>query len=98
MGKLKTRKCHKCKYTLKSKNFVQLKNGKPVCDVYKTGIPDDIFFNGKYCNKFELAHKYNIVQMVDNIIKKIKNGQTKEAKPKTTDKKSRVISIKKDAN
>ncbi|MEG2985192.1 MAG: hypothetical protein RR835_10850, partial [Peptostreptococcaceae bacterium] len=86
------------KYTLKSKNFVQLKNGKPVCEVYKTCIPDDIFFDGKYCNKFELAHKYNIVQMVDNVIKKIKNGKTKEIKSKTTNKKSRVISIKKDAN
>ncbi|CEN78797.1 hypothetical protein [Paraclostridium sordellii] len=97
MGRFKKRKCHKCKYTLRSKNFVQLKNGKPVCDIYKTGIPDEIFFNGKYCSKFELAHKYNIVEMIDNLIKKIKNINKEENKKAEKHQKSRVISIKKDA-
>ena len=98
MGNFKTRKCHKCKYTLKSKNFVQFKNGKPVCDIYKTGIPDEIFFKGKYCKQFELANKYNIFQMVDNLIKKLKNKKPPENKPKNNDKKNRVISINKNAN
>ena len=98
MGRFKKRKCHKCKYTLRSKNFVQLKNGKPVCDIYKTGIPDEIFFNGKYCSKFELAYKYNIVRMIENLIEKFKNRKSPKVKNKDNNKKSRVISINKNAN
>ncbi|KKY00877.1 MULTISPECIES: hypothetical protein [Paraclostridium] len=97
MGRLKTRKCHKCKHTLKSKNFVQFKNGKPICDIYKTGIPDEIFFKARYCKNFELANKYNIVEMLDNFMKKLRGCKECEKKPKVSEKKSRVISINKDA-
>lgn len=98
MGKLRTRKCHKCKYTLKSKNFVQLKDGKPVCEMYKSGIPDEIFFKGKYCKKFELANKYNIVEMVSNVVKKVKNRKIEDTTPQkhTENKQSKVISINKE--
>ena len=77
MGNFRVRRCHKCKYTLKSKNLVQLKDGKPLCEIYKNGIPDEIFFKGKYCSKFELARKYNIVHMIENLIKKFKNRARK---------------------
>ncbi|GAA0715116.1 hypothetical protein GCM10008904_31610 [Paraclostridium ghonii] len=96
MWRLKTRKCHKCKYTLKSKNFVQFKNGKPICDIYKNGIPDEIFFKARYCKNFELAKKYNIVKMVDNFVKKLQGCKECKKSPKISDKKSRVISINKD--
>lgn len=101
MGKIRSRKCHKCKHTLKSKNFVTLKNGKPVCDKHKNGISEEIFFKGKTCKDFELAHKYNIADMVGNVFKKINkhsNGEIKD-KPKTKHSKtSTVVSINKNIN
>ena len=98
MGNFRVRRCHKCKYTLKSKNLVQLKDGKPLCDIYKNGIPDETFFKGKYCSKFELAYKYNIVRMIENLIEKFKNRKSPKVKNKDNNKKSRVISINKNAN
>ena len=103
MGKLKIRKCHKCKYTLKSKNFVQFKNGKPICDIYKTGIPDEIFFKAKYCKNFELANKYNIFEeneysifkIVDKFIKKLISCNESKKRIATNEGKNRVISINK---
>lgn len=97
MGRLRTRKCHKCKHTLKSKNFIQFRNGKPICDIYKNGIPDEIFFKARYCKNFELVNKYNIVEMVENFMKKLKGCKKYEKSPKISAKKSRVISINKDA-
>lgn len=68
--------------------------------MYKTGIPDEIFLNGKYCKKFELANKYNIVEMVSNVVKKMKNRKMEGAIPKkyTKNKQSKVISIDKKIN
>ncbi len=73
-----TRKCHKCKYTLRRKNLIELKYGKPICDIYITGIPEDIFFKGKPCKDFELAHKYDILKILENIIKKVNNKKEKK--------------------
>lgn len=97
MGKMRTRKCHKCKHTLKSKNFVTLKNGNPVCDIHKKGIPEDIFFSGKLCKDFELAYKYNIYDMIGNLFKKVNNKNREEIKPKKS-KSSTVIPINKNIN
>lgn len=99
MGNFRARKCHKCKHTLKRKNLVELKNGKAVCDMHKKGIPEDIFFKGKSCKHFELAHKYNLLDMMGNVAKKISNKGKVEGKDKTEKQKNnRVISINKNIN
>lgn len=99
MGIKRTRKCHKCKYTLKSKNFVTLKNGNPVCDIHKKGIPEEIFFGGKTCKSFELANKYNISDMIGNLFKKMNdNNEKKVLTTNSKHKNSKVISINKNIN
>lgn len=93
MGNIRTRKCHKCKHTSKRKNLVELKNGNPICDMHKKGIPEEIFFKGKTCKDFELAHKYNISKMIGNFMKKINNKQEKDTIKKYRE--NTVVSINK---
>lgn len=89
-----TRKCHKCKHTLRRKNLIELRGGKAICDIHSKGIPEDIFLKGKHCKDFELAYKYDILKILLNIIKKI-NGKNNIKKDINKYKNNKVVSINK---